>query len=220
MGLLITALPDLRVTVDRLLAEGDMVTALVTFSGTHQVEFLGVAPTGNPVTFSLLDLQRVQDGKIVEVWHNVPLSDILHQMQDGPNRITGSGTEPSAVAADLIRSTLRERLRSLVEGDMVVADQLHADDFQLVNPGGGTLSKAEYLGLLAAGDVDFLVCEPISEITVRLYGTNTAVIRYQSQTDIVVFGETSSVQNWHTELYEQQGGQWQVVWEQATTIEQ
>jgi predicted ester cyclase len=219
LGLLITALPDLQVTVERLLVEGDLVTALVTFSGTHQAEFLGVAPTGNPVTFSLIDLLRVQDGKIAEVWHNIPLTDILHQMQSGPNVITGSGAEPSATAADLIRSTERERLRAMVEADMEVANQLHADDFQLINPGGGALSKAEYLGFIASGDVDYLVWEPISEIAVRLYGANTAVIRYQSQTDIVVFGEKSSVQNWHTDLYEQRDGQWQVVWSQATTIQ-
>jgi len=63
------------------------------------------------------------------------------------------------------------------------------------------------------------VWEPISEIKVRLYGLNTAVIRYQSQTDIVVFGEKSSIQNWHTDLYENRDGQWQVVWSQATTIQ-
>lgn len=61
--------------------------------------------------------------------------------------------------------------------------------------------------------------EPISEIKVRLYGLNTAVIRYQSQTDIVVFGEKSSIENWHTDLYEKRDGQWQVVWSQATTIQ-
>lgn len=220
LGLLLTALPDLRVTVDQLLAEGDMVTALLTFSGTYQAEIMGIAPTGNPVTFSLIDILRVQDGKIVEVWHNIPVADILHQMQYGPNVITGSGIEPSATAAELIRTTERERLRALVEADMEVANQLHADDFQLVNPGGGALSKAEYLDLIAAGDVDYLAWEPISEVAVRLYGTNTAVIRYQAQIDIVVFGETSAVQTWHTDLYELQDGQWQVVWSQATIIAQ
>jgi predicted ester cyclase len=219
LGLLITALPDLHVTIDRLLAEGDMVTALVTFSGTHQAEFLGVAPTGNLVTFSLLDLQRVQNGKIVEVWHNVPLTDILHQMQSGPNVITGSGAEPSATAAELIRTTERERLRAMVEADMDVAEQLHADDFQLIHPGGGALSKEEFLGDVASGFIDFVVWEPTAEIAVRLYGTNTAVIRYQSLTDIVVAGEQETVNVWHTDLYEKRDGQWQIVWEQSTAIQ-
>jgi len=219
LGLLITALPDLQVTVDHLQVEGDMVTAMVTFSGTQQAEFMGIAPTGNPVSFSLIDLQRIEDGKIVEVWHNVPLTDILHQIQTGPNVKTGAATDPSVGEADLIRTIERKRLQAMVEADMAVAMSLHADDFQLINPGGGALSKEEYLGLLASGDVDYLVWEPISEIAVRLYGLNTAVIRYQSQTDIVVFGEKSSIQNWHTDLYEKHDGQWQVVWSQATTIQ-
>ena len=75
---------------------------------------------------------------------------------------------------------------------MEVANRLHADDFQLISPRGWALSKEEYLGLIAAGDVDYLVWEPSSEIAVRLYGDNAANIRYQSQTDIVVFGEKSS----------------------------
>ena len=139
--------------------------------------------------------------------------------QTGPNVKTGAATDPSVGEADLIRTIERKRLQAMVEADMAVATSLHADDFQLINPGGGALSKEEYLGLLASGDVDYLVWEPISEIAVRLYGLNTAVIRYQSQTDIVVFGEKSSIQNWHTDLYEKHDGQWQVVWSQATTIQ-
>ena len=45
--------------------------------------------------------------------------------------------------ADVIRITERERLRSLVDAKLEVARRLHADDFQLVNPSGGLLSKAE-----------------------------------------------------------------------------
>ena len=45
------------------------------------------------------------------------------------------------VEADLIRATERERIRALVEANMEVARQLHADDFQLINPRGQSLSK-------------------------------------------------------------------------------
>jgi hypothetical protein len=57
---------------------------------------------------------------------------------------------------DQVWAVERERLRSLVEADMKSADQLHAGDFQLINPLGGTLSKAHYLGLVASGDIDYL----------------------------------------------------------------
>jgi hypothetical protein len=90
--------------------------------------------------------------------------------------------------ADLIRATERQRLRALVEANMDVAGQLHADDFQLINPFGGTLSREQYLGAVAAGEIDYLVWEPESPIAVRVYG-QAAVIRYQSQVEIVVGGQ-------------------------------
>jgi predicted ester cyclase len=64
--------------------EGDLVTTQVTFRGTHQGEFLGVAPTGKPMTFSIIDIWRVQNGKITELWHNVPVADILEQIGGPP----------------------------------------------------------------------------------------------------------------------------------------
>jgi hypothetical protein len=101
---------------------------------------------------------------------------------------------------------------------MAVLEGLHTDDFQLINPGGGALTKEEYLGGVASGDIDYLVWEPSSEIAVRLYG-EAAAVRYQSNTEIVVFGEKIVVQNWHTDVYERHDGRWQVVWSHATSIQ-
>jgi hypothetical protein len=119
--------------------------------------------------------------------------------------------------AELIRATERERLRALVDADMDVAWRLHAEDFQLVTPGGATYSREEYLGDIASGEIDYLVWEPTSEIEVRVYGEG-AVIRYRAHIEIV-FGDSKDVLNtWHTDSYEKHDGQWQVVWSQATRI--
>jgi predicted ester cyclase len=80
VGMLFTGLPDLHVTVDLWMLKGDLVTTVVTFSGTHQGEMMGVAPTNKPVTWTHIDIHRVKNGKIVEVWHNIPMSDILQQI--------------------------------------------------------------------------------------------------------------------------------------------
>jgi uncharacterized protein DUF4440 len=64
--------------------------------------------------------------------------------RSAPARI-GSTAEHQA-EADLIRAMERERLRALVEANVPRARQLHADDFQLINPLGGALSKAGILG--------------------------------------------------------------------------
>jgi len=54
----------------------------------------------------------------------------------------------------------RGRLRALVNADLAFADQVHAEDFQLITPGGDSLSKEDYLESIASGEVDYLVWEP------------------------------------------------------------
>jgi hypothetical protein len=117
--------------------------------------------------------------------------------------------------AELLRSTERERLRALVAGDVDRARQLHTEDFQLINPLGGALSKEQYLSGIRAKQIHYLYWEPES-IAVRLYG-DVAVIRYRSELEIVVQGRHIPRQRyWHTDLYERHGMQWQVVWSHAT----
>ena len=120
--------------------------------------------------------------------------------------------------AEVLRATERERLRALVAADVARARQLHADDFQLINPLGGVLSKEQYLGGIDSGQLKYLFWEPDS-IAVRVYG-DIAAIRYQSELEIVVQGRHIPRQRyWHTDLYERRDGQWQVVWSHATGAE-
>jgi hypothetical protein len=126
-----------------------------------------------------------------------------------------SSHDPTA-EADLVRATERERLRALVQADLEVARRLHADDFQLINPRGESLSKEQYLGGVASGELDYVVWEPESSIDVRVHG-DAAVIRYRSKLEIVVRGQRVPLQRyWHTDSYEKRDGRWQVVWSQAT----
>ena len=121
---------------------------------------------------------------------------------------------------DFIRTVECERLRSLVQADLAVADRLHADDFQLVNPGGGILTKEQYLSGIASGYLHYRVWEPDSDIAVRLYG-DAAVIRYRSRLHMSVGGAAGELRHyWHTDSYEKRDGRWQVVWSQATLVQQ
>jgi hypothetical protein len=90
----------------------------------------------------------------------------------------------SGEEANVIRATERERVRVLVEANIEVATQLHADDFQLISPAGVLLTKEQYLGNVASGATDYLVWEP-GPIEVRAYG-DAAVIRYQSKLQVVL----------------------------------
>jgi predicted ester cyclase len=72
------AFPDGCWHEDDLLAEGDRVVGRYTLRGTHQGEFLGILPTGKPITVSNIHIVRLVDGKIVEHWGH---GDDLGMMQ-------------------------------------------------------------------------------------------------------------------------------------------
>jgi hypothetical protein len=121
--------------------------------------------------------------------------------------------------ADKLRAIERERLRSLVDADIATARRLHADDFELIYPRGGTLSKEEYLRRIASGDLDYLEWEP-GEIRVRMY-RDSAVIRYQARLRVSVNRSPGRpVKFWHTDVYEKRNGQWQIVWSHATEVQE
>lgn len=73
-----SAFPDLRATVEQVIAEGDTVAARFTMSGTHQGEFFGIPPTGKRMEITGIDVVRFENGKMVEHWGN---QDDLGMMQ-------------------------------------------------------------------------------------------------------------------------------------------
>jgi steroid delta-isomerase-like uncharacterized protein len=74
------AFPDARITVDSQLAEGDLVATRWTGRGTHQGDFMGVAPTGKSVTVSGLTISRLEQGKIVEGFQNWDNFGMMQQL--------------------------------------------------------------------------------------------------------------------------------------------
>lgn len=58
--------PDLHLTVERQIAEGEWVVTCVTARGTHQGVWLGMRPTGKRVEMTGVNVDRVVDGRIVE----------------------------------------------------------------------------------------------------------------------------------------------------------
>ena len=74
------AFPDIELTIEDMLAEGDRVVFRSTMRATHQGVFQGIAPTGRDVTVSLIDVIRVENGKLVEHWGGPDLFDLLKQL--------------------------------------------------------------------------------------------------------------------------------------------
>lgn len=74
----LTAFPDLHFTIDALVADEDTVVGRFTAHGTQQGALLGIAPTGQPVTVSMMEMYRITGGKIAEQW---VVMDALGMMQ-------------------------------------------------------------------------------------------------------------------------------------------
>ncbi len=74
------AFPDLRFTVEDLVAEGDRVVLRATMRGTHRGPFRGVAPTGRRIEGAVLDVVRVEGGVFAEHWGGPDLWDVLRQL--------------------------------------------------------------------------------------------------------------------------------------------
>lgn len=77
---LFDAFPGSQLTVELLVAEGDLVTDCGVLTGTHRGSLFGIPPTGKQVTLRFLDIHRFKDGKIVEAWHVEDLFSALQQI--------------------------------------------------------------------------------------------------------------------------------------------
>jgi len=74
------AFPDLHLTVDELIAEGEKHALLWSFTGTHTGELEGIAPTGNKVSGSGISIGRIVNGKSVEEIVSRDLYGLLKQL--------------------------------------------------------------------------------------------------------------------------------------------
>ena len=74
------AFPNMQITVEDTVTEGDKIAARCTVRATHAGEGLGVAPTDQPVEFTGLTIVRIKDGKIVEAWNEFDFMKMYSQV--------------------------------------------------------------------------------------------------------------------------------------------
>ncbi len=85
-----TALGDFTVTIEHLLSQGDLVTMSCSVQGIHQAPLLGVAATGKHVEFRIIDIYRVEQGQLVEMWGVPNFFGLLQQLK-GELLVDGKG---------------------------------------------------------------------------------------------------------------------------------
>lgn len=78
--MMLGAFPDFRATVDEILEDGDKIVARVTFSGTHEGEFMGMPASGNHVAWNAIDILQFRDDKVVAHWGVMDMGAAMAQM--------------------------------------------------------------------------------------------------------------------------------------------
>jgi predicted ester cyclase len=85
-AMILDAFPDWRITVHDLLADGDLVAARLTYSGTHRGVWKGrgpvhgLPPTGRTFAMTSHEFYRISDGKIVELWVQSDMASLAEQL--------------------------------------------------------------------------------------------------------------------------------------------
>jgi predicted ester cyclase len=69
-------------TIEQQIAEGPWVATRVTYRGTHMGEFAGVPATGRRIEYSGTAMDRLENGKVVEMWHTVNMHLLLRQIAE------------------------------------------------------------------------------------------------------------------------------------------
>jgi len=76
----IKAFPDLHVTIEDIIAEGDKVCVRLKETATHTGEYRGLAPTGNKLSYTVAAIWRIVEDKIAEGWIVYDQMDFLKQL--------------------------------------------------------------------------------------------------------------------------------------------
>lgn len=74
------AFHGLNVTIEDMMADGDKVTCRFTARGMHEGEFMGLPPTHKPIVMTGIEIFRMKNGKIAELWGEANLMGLIQQL--------------------------------------------------------------------------------------------------------------------------------------------
>ena len=74
------AFEHLNVTIEDMIAEGNNVTACFTAHGIHKGDFMGLQATEKPITMTGIEIFRIKNGRIVELWGEANLLGLMQQL--------------------------------------------------------------------------------------------------------------------------------------------
>lgn len=149
MAHMLIAFPDLKVRIDDLLAEGDLVVCRTTSTGTHRADFLGIRPTGKSISMSSIVHFRIEGGRIRQAWRVWDALGVINGLTSAEQRKGGLGFAPeirqvTPSETDLNRAALRCLLDGVWNhGKIDISNSLLDSDFVLRDPNAPAAFSAD-----------------------------------------------------------------------------
>jgi steroid delta-isomerase-like uncharacterized protein len=135
MTMVLNAFPDHHQTIHDWIAENDKVVTRWTVQGTQQGEYIGIPPTSKQVKITGIDIFRISDGKIMEIWTEVDMLGMMEQLvpheHNGTHYTATPRRDLASLIADLYASPPLAVVTELAGGVMEVfgtATPLFAED--------------------------------------------------------------------------------------------
>lgn len=86
--------PDMSITIEDIIEEGDSVAVRWTMTGTHEGPVFGMNPTGKQVEYKAIEFNRFEDGKLAETWTQADTLSLMEQIDAVPS--TGDQSDDSS----------------------------------------------------------------------------------------------------------------------------
>lgn len=72
--------PDMTITIEDMVTAGEKIALRWTMTGTHQGTMFGVESTGRQVELTAIEINRFEDGKLIETWTQSDQLGLMHQL--------------------------------------------------------------------------------------------------------------------------------------------
>lgn len=139
VALYVAAFPaEAGVEVEDMIAQGDKLAVRWTWPVTHQGDYGGLPPTGNPVVLTGMTIHRLVDGKVAENWHQYDALGFMQQLGTVPamgreDFTWGQPMEPGAGASGETEANIAIYRREMTDlwnaKDLDVVDQIFSNEF-------------------------------------------------------------------------------------------
>ncbi|MBD3181461.1 T9SS type A sorting domain-containing protein [Candidatus Poribacteria bacterium] len=171
----ISAIPDVHVEVEDVIAEGEYVALRYTFTGTQEGELMGIPPTGNFACTPGISIAQIVDGKIVAVWENNEMMGMMEQLGVFPaTKETYTWGDPSPITGDpgdpeTNKAISRKAINQVwMHGNTGVVDELYHPDHLRHDPASPGIDSAEAFKVMIEGfhaafsDLEFVVDKQVA----------------------------------------------------------